>query len=131
MPVAVFAASNADSPFDNVRTTGLLDTGATATGIRADIADRLSLRAKGQRRVETANGQIWANEYFFRIGFILGDYRDPGFDADSVHPYVLEADVVGFELQRGFAYPLLIGMDVIGRCDLGVLHDGNAQLVLP
>ena len=68
---------------------------------------------------------------FLRVGFIIGDYRSSGFDADSVHPYVLEADIVGFELQRGFAYPLLIGMDVIGRCDLSVMRDGNAQLVLP
>lgn len=115
----------------SLRVTALLDTGATGTGIRADLVEALALQPKGQRRIVTANGMIWAAEVLFRIGFLAGDYDQPGFDAEAQQPYVLEKHVTGFELQRGFDYAMLVGMDVLGQCDLHVLRNGKAELALP
>ncbi len=108
----------------------LLDTGATGTGVRADIVEALGLPPKGQRRVGTANGMIWATELPFRIGFVTGDHRIAPFDPETQQPYVLDRHVSGFELQRGFDYAVLVGMDVLGQCDLHILRDGTAELTI-
>ncbi len=130
LPVALMPDAGAHNALDSVRTDGLLDTGATSTGLRGDIADRLSLRPQGRRRVETANSPLWANEYVVRLGLIAGNYESAGFDPTSVYPFILERHLMVFELQRGFAYPVLLGMDVIAQCDLHVLRDGTASLLL-
>lgn len=130
LPVVVLAPLSAANPNLSIRTTGLLDTGATGTGIRQDLAEELQLAPKGQRRVHTANGLIIASEYLVRIGFVCGDHRDPEFVADQQQPFVLEEQILGFELQAGFGYPLLIGMDVIGAGDLAITRDGNARFLL-
>lgn len=131
LPIAIFAPLAAPNPNLCMRTIGLLDTGATGTGIRADIVDELGLERKGQRRVTTANGLLMAAEVMVRIGFIAGDHTDPDYVADQQQPYVLERSTVAFELAAGFDYPLLIGMDVLGQCDLSIRRDGSATLVLP
>ncbi len=71
-----------------------------------------------------------ASEYLFRVGFVCGDYGDPDFVPDQQQPFVLEEQILGFELQRGFGYPLLIGMDVLGAGDLSITRDGRATLKL-
>lgn len=126
----MIAPLNAPNPNLSVRTQGLLDTGATGTGIRQDLAEELALPPRGQRRVHTANGLIMASEYLVRIGFVCGDYTDPDFVPDQQQPFVLEDQILGFELQRGFAYPLLIGMDVPGTGDLSIKRDGSATFRL-
>ena len=130
LPVVAIAPLNAPNPNLTVRTMGLLDTGATGTGVRLDLAEELCIPPRGQRRVHTANGFIMASEYLLRIGFVCGDYNDPDFVPDKQQPYVLEDQILGFELQRGFAYPLLIGMDVLGAGDLSITRDGYATLTL-
>lgn len=130
LPIVVIAPVNAVNPNLTVKTDGLLDTGATGTGIRADMAATLGLIPRGQRRVLTANGMLMASEYLFRVGFVCGNYDDPTFDADRAMPYVLQDEILGFELQMGFAYPMLIGMDIIGANDLTITHDGRATLKL-
>lgn len=130
LPIVVLAPLNAPNPHLSVRTTGLLDTGATATGIRVELAEELMLPPRGQRRINTANDLIMASEYLLRIGFVCGNYNDPNFIADQQQPYVLEDQILGFELQRGFAYPLLIGMDILGAGDLKITRDGQASLSL-
>lgn len=130
LPTVVFPGFNSRNPTESVRIEGLFDTGATGTGIRRDIAETLMLRPKGQRRVYTANGMMMATEYVIRIGFVCGDYTDPSFQPDARQPYVLDKEMLGFELQPGFAYPLLVGMDIIGAGDLAVGRDGRAKFVI-
>ena len=130
LPIVVLPPHYADNPSDTIWTEGLLDTGATSTGLRGDLAAQLSLRPKGQRRVHTANGMMMAAEYVFRVGFVCGDYRDPNFAPDGQQPYVLEREILGFELAVGFAYPLLIGMDILGTGDLSLRRTGEARFDL-
>lgn len=98
---------------------------------RADIASKLRLRQKGQRRVATANGFLYAAEHVVRIGFLAGDLTDPNFRYDMQQPYVLEHELIAFELHAGFSHPVLIGMDVIAAGDLTVSRHGTAEFVLP
>lgn len=128
LPVVILPGYNSHNPTESFRTEGLLDTGATGSGIRSDIAQRLGLRPKGQRRVHTANGMMTATEYVLRVGFVCGDYTDPAFVANRQQPYVLDVEIMGFELQSGFPYPVLIGMDVLGIGDLSIGRDGTAKL---
>lgn len=131
LPVVLLAPPTADNPNLSFRATGLLDTGATSTGIRSDLAEALRLRPKGTRRIETANGVLMATEFLVRIGLVCGDDRDPNFVADQNQPYVLDHVFTGFELQKGFRYPAIIGMDVLGRCFMTITPDGEAELRLP
>ena len=131
LPVVLLAPPTADNPNLSFRASGLLDTGAPSTGIRSDLAEALQLRPKGTRRIETANGVIMATEFLVRVGLVCGDYRDPEFIADQNQPYVLDNVFTGFELQRGFRYPAIIGMDVLGRCKMTISPEGEAQLDLP
>lgn len=55
---------------------------------------------------------------------------EEAFDAQS-YPSVPEAGLLAFELLHGFHHDVLIGMDIIGQCDLRVLRDGSAALELP
>jgi hypothetical protein len=73
LPVAIMPRYDADNCFETFRTYGLLDTGATGTGLRPDAAEYLSLPSQGRRRIETANGILWASEYVIRVGLFSGD----------------------------------------------------------
>ena len=130
LPVALMPGYHSDNPSESIRTEGLLDTGATGTGIRRDVADRLRLRLKGQRRVYTANGMLMASEYLVRVGFIIGDYTQPDFNPNMQQPFMLEREVLAFELQAGFAYEALIGMDIIAKGELSLHRDGYAKFIV-
>lgn len=130
LPIVILPGYNSANPTESLRTVGLVDTGATGTGIRADVVERLDLRPKGQRRVYTDNGMLMAPEYIIRVGYIPGDYNDPFFTPDTQQPYVLEHEVMGFGLEAGFSYSVLVGMDIIGRGDLAIRRDGTATLNL-
>lgn len=128
LPVAILPPLTASNPTQMVRTVGLLDTGATGSALHPRLVDELALVRRGQRRVETANGTFIAAEMTARIGF-FPDTSDNG-DGHSF-PYVLDAGLLAFELLAGFNHDVLIGMDVIGQCDLHLLRDGSARMVLP
>ena len=130
LPITVLPGYSSENPTDSIKVDGLLDTGATGLGIRGDVADRLGLRPKGQRRVLTANGEIMAPEYVVRVGFVVGDYTDPAFAPDQQLPYVLEREIVAFGLQSGFAHPALIGMAILGHGDLTISRTGLATLFI-
>jgi hypothetical protein len=44
---------------------------------------------------------------------------------------VLEGGLLAFETRPDFGHDVLIGMDVIGQCDLRISKDGTARLDLP
>jgi hypothetical protein len=131
LPVAIMPRDDADNRFETFRTYGLLDTGATGTGLRPDAAEHLSLTSQGRRRIETANGILWASEYVIRVGLFSGDLGLDGAGSTDRLPYILDGHFIGFELPAGFTYPVLIGMDIISQCDLHVMRDGTARIDLP
>lgn len=131
IPVAILPSSVATNASQIEIVEGLIDTGATGTGLRPDVAERLSLRGRGRRRILTANGDILVPEYRLRIGFFPGAYNGPAEAQSSVFPVVLDFGILAHALRPIFPYALLIGMDVLHRCDLTILRDRTAKLVLP
>jgi Aspartyl protease len=121
LPVAVLPSAAAENPQDIQVVDALVDTGATGTGLRPDIAAALNVPGRGKRRVVTANGDMLVPEYRIRIGFYCGTFGDEPQAAGS--PYVLEFGLLVHALRETFAYAMLIGMDVLSSCDLHLRRD--------
>ena len=131
IPVAILPSVVADNASQIEIVEGLIDTGATGTGLRSDVAERLALRGRGRRRILTANGDILVPEYRMRIGFFPGHNDGPAVAPPGDFPVVLDFGILAHALHPNFPYPLLIGMDVLHRCDMAILRDHTARLVLP
>jgi hypothetical protein len=114
VPTLIFTPDQND--LRSVETTALLDTGATASGITAEIADRLELRGMGKRPMGSARGVDQVQRFLFRLGL------QPD-DASGAFPYVFEP-VLGFEITPGSSFDALIGMDLLEQCQL-VLERGR------
>lgn len=102
----------------SVSATAILDTGATTSGVSTMIARNLALPAMAKRPINTANGLLQARRYLFRVGLP---------QAASNAPFVFD-DILGFELNDGIAWPVLIGMDILARCDFSIRRDGSCSL---
>ncbi len=122
VPIKVLKAEAHD--LTAVDAIALLDTGATTSGISAEIAERLDLAAMGKRPMGSARGLDFVERYLFRIGFeFLDVYGKPSF------PFVF-APILGFEIVRGSSFEALIGMDLIHQCDLTLSRNGTGTLTL-
>lgn len=131
LPVAVLPSVVAANHQQMHVVEALIDTGATGTGLRSDIADILAIPGRGKRRVMTANGDILVAEFRIRLGFFPGNYQAEAEAEPATLPYVLELGILAHALRAGFSYPLLLGMDVLSQCDLDLRRDGAARLTLP
>ena len=129
LPVAVLPSAAAENPHAIQVVDALIDTGATGTGLRPDIAAALKVPGRGKRRVVTANGEMLVPEYRIRIGFYCGMYDERPQAEGS--PYVLEFGLLVHALREHFAYPMLIGMDVLSSCELHLRRDCSVTLSLP
>jgi hypothetical protein len=129
LPVAVLPSAAADNAHEIHVIHALIDTGATGTGLRPDVAAALAVPGRGKRRVVTANGDMLVPEYRIRIGFYCGIFDEQPLAQGN--PYVLEFGLLVHALREHFGYAMLIGMDVLSYCDLRLGRDGSAALVLP
>jgi len=121
LPVLILEPSPSAS-FEGRRGLALLDTGATATGVKKSVARALGLISRGKKPLGSAHGEGQAERYLFRIGV----HGDEGF---PTLPYVFD-DVIGFELVDSFRFDALIGMDIIRQCDLEVRRGGSGSLIV-
>lgn len=121
LPVLILEPSPSAS-FEGHRGFALLDTGSTTTGVTKRVAKSLGLVGRGKRPLGSAQAEGQAERYLFRIG-VHGDE-----DAPTL-PYVFD-DVIGFELVDSFRFDALIGMDIIGQCDLEVYRGGLGAIVV-
>jgi hypothetical protein len=67
-------------------------------------------------------GDLQVQRYLFRAG-LSGN----GLDQAPQFPYVFD-DIEGFELRDGFAFDVLIGMDILSRCDFTLNRNGHCTL---
>lgn len=130
LPISIFPSSTATNPHECALIAGLLDTGATGTGIRQDVVSRLSLEKRGRRRVFTANGDILADEHLIRVGFYPGVFSDYPFDINTMLPFVLQKELLAHSLHPNFSFEMIIGMDIIAQADLSLTRNGDATLRL-
>ena len=131
IPVAILPSIVAPNANQIEIVEGLIDTGATGTGLRPDVAERLALMGRGRRRILTANGDILVPEYRVRIGLFPGVFDGPALAPPAAFPTVLDFGILAHALRPIFPYSVLLGMDVLHRCDLFLHRDLTARLVLP
>lgn len=117
IPVAV--SRPGVSRFEHV--VGLIDTGASISGINRRIAERLDLPRQGKVVIATPRGDHSTPIYNFMIGLF------PGQDVSDALPYVLPDEFVGIECSAGGRFEVLIGMDVLGRGRLVVEPKGSGS----
>jgi hypothetical protein len=121
LPVLILEPSPSAS-FDGHHGFGLIDTGSTATGVTRRVAKAIGLVGRGKRPIGSAQGEGHAERYLFRVA--LHGHAD-----SPTLPYAFE-DVIGFELVDSFRFDALIGMDIIGQCDLEVRRGGSGALIV-
>jgi hypothetical protein len=127
VPAAVLAPEDG-SPFRFHRVRALIDTGATMSGIRREVADAVGLPRQGKIVITTPSGEHPARLYRMRIGL----YPALGEDVSATEqPYVLPDSFLAIQSSPGEAFDMLLGMDVLGRCDLHVLASGFGTIQLP
>ncbi|HEY1605218.1 MAG TPA: aspartyl protease family protein [Allosphingosinicella sp.] len=121
IPVLILAPAPAGD-LTSAPAQALVDTGSTISGITPRIADGLGLVGRGKRPLSSAQGEGQAERYLFRVGLRpLADSSVPSF------PYVFD-EVMGFELTNSFQFDALLGMDILGQCDLELHRDGRCRL---
>jgi predicted aspartyl protease len=128
MPIAIFPSLREPNATQTCTIRGLVDTGATGTGIRRNIIDQLSLPIKGYRRVGTANGDIKATEHLIRIGMYPGEYNMPDYNPPEIMPFVIERELLVYSLHPQFTYAAIIGMDVIAAGEFCLNSNGTVSL---
>ena len=66
-----------------------------------------------------------------RMGFFPGQFDGPAEAPPTSFPTVLDFGILAHALQPMFSYAVLIGMDVLSRCDLTLNRDRTIRMVLP
>lgn len=101
----------------------LLDTGSSVSGLASRLASSLGLVGLGKRPLLSAQGEGQVERYAFRVGLTAG----PEGDGQPAFPFVF-AEVIGIELTNAFEFDALLGMDILGQCDLHLQRDGRCRL---
>ena len=120
------AVLGADNPSDltHIAATALLDTGATSSAIAPRFIKELSLTSTGKRPVMVATEQRLVDFFIFRLG-LFSDGEVSGGCGSWPHVF---AETQGFEIKQSHNFDVLLGMDVIGQCDLEIVRSGNWRL---
>ncbi|QMW22728.1 pepsin/retropepsin-like aspartic protease family protein [Sandaracinobacteroides saxicola] len=128
LPIAVASLpADGESPamLQFQTSTGLLDTGALRSGLSRSLAAALKLPSRGKIVVNNASGSAPHRLFNFRLGFRL-DSAD-----DARLPWFLDDIVQGMDWADHPEFGVLIGMDIISRCDLHIRRTGSFTLTLP
>lgn len=121
LPVKIFGADN-PTDMTSVDCFALLDTGATVSGINADVAETLGLRPVGKRPILSAHGLAHIDHFLFRVGLFPDDWHSP-------YPFIFP-EVIGLLLSSSENFSALLGMDILRRCDFSMERSGLCRLVL-
>jgi Aspartyl protease len=103
------------------RLSGLLDTGASISGVSRRVAQSLGLPRQGKMVIATPRGDHSTPIYTFMIGLF------PGENGEESLPFVLPDEFMGIEASPGSRFDVLIGIDVIGRGRLIVESEGTGS----
>jgi hypothetical protein len=112
------------APFPVTDLTGvdaraLVDTGSSVSGVTGHLAESIGLVGLGKRPLKSAQGEGQVERYAFRLGL------SP--DGENGFPFVFD-EVIGIELTNAFEFNALIGMDILGQCDLNIERTGQCRL---
>ena len=123
VPTAIYRPNNPQY-FEVAR--ALVDTGASISGVSRAVADRLDLPRRGKQLITTPSGQHVARLYAAGIGLFPSQSGE--FDRVSL-PHMLPDVFMMIECSPGTQFDILLGMDVLGQCDLYIRPDGTGALI--
>lgn len=132
LPVSVMPSASAYNASHAITVRALIDTGATKTGLRADLIERLGLAKRDRAPIQTANGTLITDLHLARLGLWTCEMdRDVFQLSQSTLPHILDREFLIQALRRDFSHEMLLGMDLVGLCEFQIQCDGTAKLVLP
>jgi len=102
----------------------VVDTGANRTALSGSLADRLALPSRGKRNVLGARGMNMHNLFAFEVGFVIATAERPRFE-------FLDGLVQGMDWGGHPEFDVLLGMDLLCRCELTTRSDRSFSLILP
>ncbi|MCX8474373.1 MAG: hypothetical protein MT490_01135 [Sphingomonas sp.] len=126
LPVRVLGAENG-SDMTSFAATALLDTGATASGLGPAVIEALALRSHMKKRLMSATEEVFADYYLFRIGFYTSEQMDHIEESVTQWPFVFP-EVEGFSWRRPADFDVILGMDILSKCDIEIGRDGTCRL---
>lgn len=112
------------APFPETDLTGvearaLIDTGSSVSGVASSLAEHIGLVELGKRPLKSAQGEGQVQRYAFRLGL------SP--DGENGFPFIFD-EVIGIELANTFEFNALIGMDILGQCDMTFERNGRCRI---
>lgn len=132
LPVSVMPSASADNASHAITVKALIDTGATKTGLRADLVERLGLAKRDRAPIQTANGTLITDLHLARLGLWTSQIEEDVFQLSrSTMPYILDREFLIQALRPDFSHEMLLGMDLVGLCEFQLRCDGTAKLLLP
>jgi hypothetical protein len=102
-----------------VEARALVDTGSSVSGVTSNLAERIGLVGLGKRPLKSAQGEGQVERFAFRLGLRP--------DGENGFPFVFD-EVIGIELTNAFEFNALIGMDILGQCDVTLARNGQCRI---
>lgn len=107
--------------------TALLDTGATVSGIGPRVVDAFALRSYGKNRLGSATEEVFVSYYLFRLGLFSSEQLDAEQLGPADLPFLFE-EIDGFSWARETDFDVILGMDVLSRCEVNLDRHGRCTL---
>jgi hypothetical protein len=103
---------------------GLIDTGASISSVSRSIVFGRRLVRRGKIDVDSASGQFRHGLYLVSLGFVTNsEERGRGV-------FMLDEPVEVIDVPDNNAFDIIVGMDVLERCDLELKRSGAFRLRL-
>lgn len=102
----------------------VVDTGANSTVLSRPLVNRLALPSRGKRNVHGAGGLNMHELFDFEIGFVVPYTGGTRFE-------FIDGLVQGMGWIGHPEFDVLLGMDVLSRCELTTRPDRTFSLLLP
>lgn len=126
LPVAALRPGN-QSDLTFITATALLDTGATVSGIGPRIIDQLTLKTSGKNRLGSATEEAFVDYYLFRLGLFSSEQRYLDHLGPGDLPFIFE-EIDGFSWRRQTDFDVILGMDVLSRCEVHLDRSGICRI---
>lgn len=107
--------------------TALLDTGATVSGIGPQLIQRMQLRSYGKGRLGSVRDEAFADYFIFRLGLYSDEQIASPQSGPSDLPFLFD-EIDGFSWMRPEKFEVLLGMDVLSRCDVTLNRHGHCRI---
>lgn len=126
LPVAILRPST-PSDLTTFAATALLDTGATVSGVGPRVIAELKLESYGKNRLRSATEEVFVDYYLFRVGLFTTEQMIGAPIGEASLPFVID-EVDGFSWGRHADFDVILGMEILGKCDVTLNRNGVCSI---